>query len=176
MIILLRQFNFLIIGFVTLFGYCILVFEKYCTSTVTYILPSPRNKFQKLSYVFPWVWQRNGFEKTTIKLIKWRCRFWTSENLLKTVDLSKISTCEDWRTAAAVKQVTNWKYIYAWVGIHAHQHWDIGIGVPVYHRQTGVNKIVTAVKFMLAVCSMYNKKYDSILEPYVAENSSANLM
>ena len=42
--ILLRYFDILVIGFVILFGYCISVFERYCTSAVnTYILPSPKH-------------------------------------------------------------------------------------------------------------------------------------
>ena len=41
--ILLRYFDISVIGFVMLFGYCISVFERFCTSAVyTYILPSPR--------------------------------------------------------------------------------------------------------------------------------------
>ena len=40
--ILLRYFDILVISFVILLGYCISVFERYCTSAVnTYILPSP---------------------------------------------------------------------------------------------------------------------------------------
>ena len=40
--ILLRYFDISVIGFVILSGYCISVFERYCTSVVnTYILPSP---------------------------------------------------------------------------------------------------------------------------------------
>ena len=40
--ILLRYFDIPGIGFVMLFGYCISVLERYCTSAVyTYILPSP---------------------------------------------------------------------------------------------------------------------------------------